>query len=882
MIMITKHVVLAMLGMFTLTRMSMAQVAVPENPGFTPEQAMDMEAMVRNSKAYDVLYPKGLTAPAQTRATVRIDGKSKGRRWGGVGSAPSNAMGRMLQFYPEEIQNDILDFFFKPNFGMALTHLKVEVGGDNNSTSGTEPTFAHTREEFAKPDFKRGYLYALMRAARDRNPGIELGALAWTQPYWVGDGTGRSDNKNFFTQESADYFVKFYEGARTVWGLDMQYFSPEQNERHPGGRNEWVVNCLRPTFDRAGLQDVKFILDHDGWPLRKEDDDPKLLKHIAAFGRHYVENDPRKITTKEAQASGVPLWNAEGWSRIGQNWPLAIYFAESVARCYVDSKITQFTTWPLQAGGLAGCMYNTTGLMMANKPWSGYYEIYPTVWITAHFNQFAPMGWETVDGGCGGLFVEANSVYDRATIGQAGIKEDWVRARLNYLTLRSPDRKDYSIIAVNTSPFARTLDIELCDLPDKPLHHWVTTESAQFEKVATVRPSGGKFTLGLAPWSICSLTTTTGQQKGQPKRPIPQDKVLALPYQDDFESYRIGADARYTHSIAGYFEVAQVTGETKTLRQAVPAKGLTWAIPKDNYPCVVIGDVRWNDYEVSSDARLEGKGWIALWARVARFRDHGLAGYYLRVDQEGKWEIGVAQNRHGPNNFYTEKALATGQLKDFNAEAWHKLTLLADGDRLKGSIDGITLAEVRDSLFSAGAVGYSTWAEGIQRDFEDMKSAMVIGQKYGQARYDNLLVRAVPGKLSQVGWTATATTQHAGNEAAKAIDGDPGTFWHSEYNSKGPLPQALTVDLGKCNKVREVRVLQRQDGGHSYITKFQISFSKDGTFFERSAEGEWPDEPAMKTVTCKPTDTRYVRIEALEATAKRKSNVSIAEIQIIE
>ncbi len=860
----------------------MAQVAVPENPGFTPEQAFAMEQMSKNSKSSDLLYPKGMPAPAQTRATVRIDGKSKGRRWGGIGSAPSNAMGRMLQFYPEEIQNDLLDLFFKPNFGMALTHLKVEVGGDNNSTSGTEPAFAHTREEFAKPDFKRGYVYALMRAARERNPHIELGALAWTQPYWVGDGKGRTDNKSFFTQESADYFVKFYEGARTVWGLDMQYFSPEQNERHPGGRNEWVVNCLRPTFDRAGLQNVKFILDHDGWPLRKEDDDPKLLKHIAAFGRHYVENDPRKITTKEAQDSGVPLWNAEGWSRIGQNWPLAIYFGESVARCYVDSKITQFTTWPLQAGGLAGCMYNTTGLMMANKPWSGYYEIYPTVWITAHFNQFAPMGWTTIDAGCGGLFVEDNPVYDRATIGQAGIKEDWIRARLNYVTLASPDGKDYSIIAVNTSPYARTLDFELQDLPLKPLHHWVSTEANQFVHTGKIEPKKGKFTLGMEPWSIVSLTTTTGQQKGQPKRPIPQDQVLALPYHDDFESYTIGADARYTHNIAGYFEVAQAAGEGKTLRQAVPAKGLTWAIPKDNYPCVVIGDIRWSDYEVSTDAKLEGTGTMAVWSRVARFRDHGLAGYYLRIDHEGKWDLGVAQNRHGPNNFYTEKAFAKGALTGFKADAWHRLAILADGSRLRASIDNNEVADVIDTMFAAGAVGYSTGAEGIQRDYEDMKKAMVIGLAYDQARFDNLLVRSVPGKLSQTGWTATATTQHAGNEASKAIDNDAGTFWHSEFNSKGPLPQALTVDLGKSHTVREVRVLQRQDGGHSYITKFALHVSTNGETFTRIAEGEWADDPTMKAVTCAPTAVRYIRIEALEATAKRKSNVSVAEVQVIK
>ena len=127
---------------------------------------------------------------------------------------------------------------------------------------------------------------------------------------------------------------------------------------------------------------------------------------------------------------------------------MAMFLGESVARCYVDSKITQMTTWPALGGGLAGGMYNATGLMQANKPWSGFYEIYPTVWITAHYNQFAPMGWKTVDSGCGGLFAEPSPAYDRAILGPEGKRAEWNRARLHYLTLASPDGKDYSIIVV--------------------------------------------------------------------------------------------------------------------------------------------------------------------------------------------------------------------------------------------------------------------------------------------------------------------------------------------------------------------------------------------------------------------------------------------------
>jgi len=858
-----------------------AEEAIPENPGFTPEQAAAMDAAIsQQRRTADILFPKDMEPPSETVAQIVIDGKSGGRKWGGIGSAPSNAMGRMLQFYPEAIQEDILDLMFKPNWGMALTHVKVEVGGDNNSTSGTEPSFAHTREEMANPNFQRGYLYKLMRDARNRNPAIELGALAWTQPFWVGNGSGQNDNSSFYTPESAEYFVKFYEGARSAWGLEMQYFSPEQNERATKGRRDWVVNYLRPAFDKAGFKDVKFILDHHGWPLLEEDNDPEFLKHIEALGRHYVENDPKKASTPEAQNSGKPLWATEGWSRIGQTWPLAIYFAESVARLYVDSKITQFTTWPLQGGGLSGCMYSKTGLMQTNKPWSGYYEIYPTVWITGHFNQFVPPGWSTIDSGCGGLFVESNPAYDKAIFSTGKMKE-WKRARLYYLTMASPDRKDYTLIVVNTSPHARKLEFEIKNLPIKPLQEWVSTEKEQFIHKGQVELSGGKFSLEVEPWAVYSLTTTTGQHKGAPKTQIPADAVLPLPYADDFESYVIGADARYSHSVAGYFEAFEVKDEGKTLRQMVPAKGLTWAIPKDNYPCTVIGDVRWRDYEVSSDVLLEGKGDVALWARVKAFRDHGLAGYYLRLDESGKWELGVADNRHGKLKFYTEKSLASGQLPNFKAGAWHKLAIRVDGDSLKASINGQQLAELNDNTHETGAVGYSVWAEGIQKDHEDMKKAMTIGTEYGLARYDNLSVTPIPGKLQQNGWTASATSQHASNHAALAIDGDPKTFWHSAYNEKGPLPQSLTLDLGRSHLLRELQILQRQGGAVVPITRYAIYLSEDGSSFTKVAQGDWEPTTTLKKVAFEPKSARFIRIEAIEADGNKKANVTIAEIQVI-
>lgn len=49
------------------------------------------------------------------------------------------ATSKLLVNYPEPQRSEILDYLFKPNFGAALQILKVEIGGDAQSTDGMVP-----------------------------------------------------------------------------------------------------------------------------------------------------------------------------------------------------------------------------------------------------------------------------------------------------------------------------------------------------------------------------------------------------------------------------------------------------------------------------------------------------------------------------------------------------------------------------------------------------------------------------------------------------------------------------------------------------------------------------------------------------------------------
>src|SRR3974390_725090 len=86
-----------------------------------------------------------LVASAAAQQTqVVIDGRRKGRGFDGLGALSAGASSRLLIDYPEPQRSQILDYLFKPAYGAALQHLKVEVGGEVNSTARTKPTHMRT------------------------------------------------------------------------------------------------------------------------------------------------------------------------------------------------------------------------------------------------------------------------------------------------------------------------------------------------------------------------------------------------------------------------------------------------------------------------------------------------------------------------------------------------------------------------------------------------------------------------------------------------------------------------------------------------------------------------------------------------------------------
>src|ERR1700693_5891000 len=108
--------------------------------------------------------------------TIVLYGHATGRIYEGLGAVSAGANSRLLIDYPEPYRSQVLDYLFKPGYGAALQILKVEIGGDMNSTDGAESSHMHTSGDLS---CNRGYEWWLMEQAKSRNPKIKLAGLAW-------------------------------------------------------------------------------------------------------------------------------------------------------------------------------------------------------------------------------------------------------------------------------------------------------------------------------------------------------------------------------------------------------------------------------------------------------------------------------------------------------------------------------------------------------------------------------------------------------------------------------------------------------------------------------------------------------------------------------
>lgn len=126
-------------------------------------------------------------------------------------------------------------------------------------------------------------------------------------------------------------------------------------------------------------------------------------------------------------------------------------------------------------------------------------------------------------------------------------------------------------------------------------------------------------------------------------------------------------------------------------------------------------------------------------------------------------------------------------------------------------------------------------------------------------------------------------SQHGGNEASKAIDGNTNTFWHTEYSGSEPVcPHEIVIDMAKSYVVSEITYTARLDGSENgMIGQYEFYLSNDvNKWGAPVATGSFAKSTTPQTISLKtPTEGRYLMMIALSE-VNGKAWSSAAEIDI--
>jgi hypothetical protein len=624
-------------------------------------------------------------APQAMAATtaITVNGTSTGRTFDGVGAISGGGGNtRLLVDYPATQRDQILDYLFKPGYGAALQILKVEVGGDTNSTDGAESSIEHTRGTI---NCDNGYEWWLMEQAKARNPGIKLYGLSWGAPGWIGGGT-------FYSTDMVNYLLSWL-GCAKSHGLTIDYL---------GGWNEHAYNAswfesLHSALAANGYGSVKVVgSDEFGWSIASAmASDSTLNAAVDIVGSHYPCTYVSAMTTcsstSAAQGLGKPLWASENGSEDAETGSGPV--ARAINRGYIDAKMTAYINWPVVASIYQNLYYNTDGLITANQPWSGSYTVGRTTWAIAQTTQFTAPGWKYLDSATGYLGGD--------------------RANGSYVSYAAADRSAWStVIETMDATASQTATFTVAGgLPSGSLHVWSTDLSApgtatpHMVRGSDLTASGGTYTLALAPGHVYTVTTTTGQGAGGTTSPA--RTRLALPYSDSFAGYPVGREATDFASMNGAFETAACGGgrSGECLRQMAPATPICWTCESGKQPYTLMGDLSWSNYTVSSDVLLEKSGSAAevIGRAGTQGRNNaGLNAYHLRLSDTGAWSI------QRTNGSWTWTTLASGTVAAPGTGTWHNLALGFQDSTITAKIDGTTVGTVTDSTYGGGQAGLGT------------------------------------------------------------------------------------------------------------------------------------------------------------------------------
>ncbi|XP_067657033.1 galactocerebrosidase-like [Haliotis asinina] len=602
---------------------------------------------------------------------------------------------------------------FQPNFAASLQILKVEIGGDSQSSGATEASHMHNSWE---ENYQRGYEWWLMLEAKKRNPNIKLYGLPWNFPGWIGNGT---QNPYQNLDVLANYIQKWIQGARDVHGLTIDYIGI-WNER---SYNTTYIKLLRKVLDDTGFSHVRIVAADGLWGVEVDIlKDQDLAAAVDYIGVHY----PGTETTMAALQTGKQLWASEDYSSFNDNIGGGCW-ARILNQNYVNGFMTSTIAWNLIDSYYEGLTWDRDSLMTARQPWSGHYTVESPIWMSAHTTQFTKIGWTYLKHGSGvGLLDKGGS----------------------YVSLVSPDGKDLSVVIetmthnhsqcirpylppYTVTPQTITLDLGGNFRSVTKLYVWYSklgfndtkTSSVFFKSLPSVQVIDGMVSLKVGLDEIYTLTTLTTGTKGDYGTPPPYH-TFTLPYTEDFESYENNAEPLLMAQQNGAFEVVHIDSTVgNVMRQMVLESPIVWCMSYEelNTTMNLLGAIIWTDIYIDTEvlvSKVNGTSGIYVGARISQpgcdsLTSAGVFFFLFPVNQSYIVSTDIVRKtiiKEGPQTLSSQYG-------------WNQVSLSVQGRQAVGRVNGELLFNITvPAQPSQGFAAVGTSDYGLA-DFDNLQLA---------------------------------------------------------------------------------------------------------------------------------------------------------------
>ena len=699
-----------------------------------------------------------------------------GLTYKGYGLLSGNSTSDLLMDYkqesPEKYQ-ELLEVLFGGEHPL-LNHVKVEMGNDGNNSTGADSCTMRFEDEEA--DASRSPGFQLAADAKAVNPRVKVSFLRWEMPAWV-QSKWNSDRTGAGYEAIYKWYKETIFDAYEKYGYVVDYVDPDKNEtRDPDGDFiKWFRNRVKsetefPEYMGTEAQDayhsIRIIASDENTTLNIVPDmrnDAELYNAVDAVGFHYSTGT--KTSTADyrtlAEADDKEVWYSEGCATFsyteyqenktteygansigGYQSPLAL--VDNVIASFVYSRKTHYIFQPAIGSFYEGSQYDHKEIISAREPWAGYVHYDPVIYMLQHFTKFAETGWENEDNTAGIWRVIANATEN--TSGNRGDLGHLVNESGNpsYMTIASPDKKDFSVVIVNNSsktlPYA--IKAENMDIAeDAALEIWETRTDSYMQYRGEAEKEDGCYVLDVAPYSVVTVTTLDCDGKEEYAKRLPeenektvldtdaagkgQDSANDILYADDFEysDYPVdylekrGDEPRYMVDFTGAYVV-----ENGSLKQVLSQSVGQW----NNYePNTVVGDFRWMNYKAGVDVQPAEGSYAGLNIRQQTGMGFEGSGYSLRITKDGAWTL----KKRGTT-------LAGGSVKA-SADGVYRLELEGKDSLISAWVDGALMACYNDpnpELFGRVRLGCG-WAETV---YDNLKVEKVEGyEPYATEMIDN-------------------------------------------------------------------------------------------------------------------------------------------------